>query len=216
MGVGRVVQAKVTAIFRLVHRLLHRSQQCKLEHTPVFPAAQRKSGGSIVPGARQCVSAKRDPEAREENTQGFDPLSIWRVMHPIQSGGPLARNKLCGTHVGAQHAFFNQPVRIVAINRHDIGYCASLIEDEPDLLPVKVHRAPSPARGKQHLVQIVKRTHRRSQRITSTIQDFLYTGIGKTPVRADHRVVKAIGAHCTAATNCHLTHNRQPINTLFQ
>ena len=68
----------------------------------------------------------------------------------------ICLNKLGGTHISHDHAFFNELMRIIALNRHNIFNFALCIEHEFTFLSFKLNGTTQTTRFFQGAIQIMQ------------------------------------------------------------
>src|SRR5690606_14520359 len=107
-----------------------------------------------------------------------------------------------GLDVGRDHAFFDQLVRVVALDHAGLGDLALRAEDEADFAGLELYRATLRARLVEDPVQLVQafdlrklRADLRQRRIAVLVRDALAhrvpdLGIGQAQVRVHHRFIE--------------------------
>ena len=92
-------------------------------------------------------------ELAEEGAQLFQTLRWRAIVNAVQRRDFVLLQEFSGGHVGRQHAFLDQLVRIVAHGRPDFGDLALGTEDDPGFLGFEIDRATHVTGRQQYLVQ---------------------------------------------------------------
>ena len=135
--------------------------------------------------------------------------------------------ELCSGHVGRQHAFFDQLVRIVTGGRANVGDLAIGTEDDPGFLGLKINRATGMTSRQQHLVQRVKLLEVRHYISVFAAQLLGFAGfwlfqdsadlvVGQTGLGVDHRLVELVVGHFAGFGDGHLAHHGQTVDFRVQ
>ena len=68
-------------------------------------------------------------------------------MHTVQSGQLRVFQKACSGYVRAQHAFFDQAMRVIAKHRDDLSYLPVFTEYDARFRRVEIHSAATISYG---------------------------------------------------------------------
>ena len=151
-----VGEAEVADIVRAVHRLLQRAQHHRLQQLEVRPLLDLFEQDTVILGRRIISPTKRQTEFAEEAAQVLQFLVARRLMDAIQAGLLVLGEEIRGTDVGRQHALLDDPMRIVANDRHDILDLALFVEQHLRFGRLEIYRPALPARLVQGLEQLVE------------------------------------------------------------
>ena len=105
---------------------------------PVFGGV---GNGLEFPWGRVVADAQADARSLEVAAQNLLLLGRGAFVHAVQAGVLALQDEIGAAHVGGQHGFFNQLVRIVAGARDDFLDAAALVTDDLSLYCFKIDRA---------------------------------------------------------------------------
>ena len=98
-----------------------------------------------------------EPELAQELPQRLEPVELRQPVHAVQRRHVMTVEQPRGGDVGRDHAFLDQPVRIVARLLDERSDRALLVELELELGRVELERTAPAARARKRLVYAVQR-----------------------------------------------------------
>lgn len=124
-------------------------------------------------------------------------------MHPVQRRDGVLLQEACGRHVGAEHALFDQAVRIVALGRADFRDLPVGAEDDAGFLGLEIDRAADMAAGQQRFIQriqLLQVRHHAGQLLAQVLgldavgmlEQLADLGVGQAGMGVDHRFVELV------------------------
>ncbi len=223
-----VIQAKVTLVIRAVHRLTQRTQHHgldQMEIRTVLDACQQR----LVILRRRTVFAlvQRQTQLAEEGPEFFQTLWRRTIVHTVQGWNFVLFQEFSRGHVGRQHAFLDQLVRIVARGRPDFGDFALSTEDDPGFLSFKINRATGMTSAQQHFVQRIKLLQvRHDAGVFATqflgfsrfwlLQDRADLVVGQAGMGVNDCLVELVISHLAGFGQGHFTDHGQAIDVRIQ
>ena len=156
MGVSLISQAEMAGVLRAVHGLPQRAQQHGLQQLFVRAAFEFVEQISVVLGMWIIATGDEEAEFGEEFLQGFQLLRRRAFVYPVKGCVFVAGEKIGGADIGRQHAFLDQPVRVVASGGDDALDLAVLVEQHLGFHRLEVNGAALTTRLQQHLEQLVE------------------------------------------------------------
>ena len=156
MRIVFVGQTEVADVVRAVHRLLQRAQHHRLQQLEIRTLLDFLEQQRIVLGSRIVAAAERQCEFAEKGTQVLQLVLGRRSMYAVQAGLLVLLQKCRGAHVGGQHAFLDDTVRIVAHDRHDVLDLALFVEQHHRLGRFEIDGAALATRLVQRSEQLVQ------------------------------------------------------------
>ncbi len=223
-----VIQAKVTLVIRAVHRLTQRTQHHgldQMEIRTVLDACQQR----LVILRRRTVFAlvQRQTQLAEEGPEFFQTLWRRTIVHTVQGWNFVLFQEFSRGHVGRQHAFLDQLVRIVARGRPDFGDFALSTEDDPGFLSFKINRATGMTSAQQHFVQRIKLLQvRHDASVFATqflgfsrfwlLQDRADLVVGQAGMGVNDCLVELVISHLAGFGQGHFTDHGQAIDVRIQ
>ena len=217
--VGLVGQAEVAAVGAGVDRLLHRTQQHRVDLRGVGPVF-RGLGDGLVFGRLGIVA---DRQAQPERLQVvLQQRLLFRrrpFMDAVERRVLGADDEIGRTDVGGQHRLFDQAVRLGAGARHDLFDPAVLVADDLRLGGLEVDCAALDARLQQRPVDIVQIEQVRHQCLPlrrlgtpGVGQDGCNLFVGEARRRANRRREELIGVNLAFGGDEHVADHRQPLD----
>ena len=210
-------------IVRAVHRLLERAQHHGLQELHVRSCLDLVEQLGVVGCARFVATAQAQPELGEEGAQFLELFLGRRLMDAVQRRVFTALQEVRRADVGGQHAFLDQPVRVVPHLGHDPLDLALLVEDHPGLGGLEVDRAALGARLQQHpehLVEVFQMRQQFAQLIANgrilLVQGGGDLGVGQPGMREHHRRIEAIGLDLAGQPDAHVADHAQPLDLRIQ
>ncbi len=164
MRIRVVREPEVADVRGAVLSLRERAQQHRLQQREVGTVADAVDQRGVVHRGRLVAAGQREPGAGEEFAQHREFLGRRPLVHPVERGLLVPGEELRRAHVRGQHAFLDQPVRVVARRRNDARDLALVVELQRELDGIEVDGAAPFARGEQHLVERVELRQVRQQR----------------------------------------------------
>ena len=148
-------------------------------------------------------------------------------MHAVQAGQLKLLQETRSSHVGAEHALFNNLVSIIARGRTNLDDFAIFTKDHAGFSGFKINRATPLSRLGQGLVKLVQVLQVRqhlgiliAQRLTFTAARMLqHAGnlvVGQPCMGVDHPLVELEIGQLTGLGDSHFTDHRQAINMRIQ
>ncbi len=107
-------QAKVSAVFRVVDRLLHRAQQHGLQHLRIRPIGDLRQQFGIVDRLGFGAARQRKAQLVEHGAEAGDAVVAGAIVIAEQRRLLMLLDKARRRDVGEDHALFDQLVRVVA------------------------------------------------------------------------------------------------------
>ena len=224
MGIGLVVETEVTVVVRAVDRLAQRSEHHRLDQPEVRPLADLLEQRLVVRRHRIGLAlGQGQPHLAEELAQIGLLFQGRRVMHPVQGRHLVLLEEFRSGHVGAQHAFLDQLVGIVALGRADLGYLAVGAKDDAGVLGVEIDRTAYVTSSQQHLVQAVELLQVRHH-FAELLAQLLAFGrlgllqhrrnlvVGQARVGVDDRLIELVAGHAPGGGDGHLADHGQAIH----
>ncbi len=137
-------------------------------------------------------------------------------MHPVQAGDPMPSQELGRLHVGRDHAFLDQSMRIVAWHRTDSRHAAFRIDHYPGLRDVQLESATPTTNLFEQLVKIVQAANviaqflgNRTYRLAG--QKVVDLRIRQPGSGTHDRLVKPRARHFSRGADLHFTNHAQPV-----
>ncbi len=148
-------------------------------------------------------------------------------MHPVQRRDGVLLQEACGRHVGAEHAFFDQAVRIVALGRADFRDLPVGAEDDAGFLGLEIDRAADMAAGQQRFIQriqLLQVRHHAGQLLAQVLgldavgvlEQLADLGVGQAGMGVDHRFVELVAGQLASLGQGHLADHGQPVDQRIQ
>ena len=184
---GGIFGLRLRAQHHLVDELFHVAALHPRENTVELLGPQRAGLG------------QRDVEALQELAQRVHALGIGLVVHAIDQRHARALQRLRGRHIGEDHEFLDQPVRVEALRRHHA--IDGIVGGENDLAfgKVEIERRARVAGALDRAIGAVERLENgRQQRpaglIGPTVDRGLRLRIVESRRRAHEHAMEAVGA----------------------
>ena len=210
-------------IVRAVHRLPQGAQHRRLQQQRIRAGLDLFQQGRVILGARILATRQRKAEFLEEAVQAFQFLRCRPLVNTVQAGLLVLLKKVRSTDVGRQHAFLNDPVRVVALYRDDVFDLALLVEQHHRFDRFKVDGPTFLTRLQKYLVQRIERLQVRLQGAVRFCFRFRFAGqpgphllVGQPCRRAKNRRVEDIILDDTAVVDRHVADHRQPFHIGIQ
>ena len=158
MGVAFIGQPVVAQIVAAIEGLHHRAQQHGVDAGGVDAVA----GGfdDVLVIGLGGIFRKIQPHQPHEVADFLHLGGLRRFVVAVQHRQVMGQRIAGGADVGQQHAFLDQPVRIVAGARLDRFDRAQIVEDHVGFGGFKLHRPTLAAQLQQHPEQLVQCIHR--------------------------------------------------------
>ena len=198
VGVRLQRQAEVTAVFRIVNRLLHRTQQHGLQHFGIRSVGNRFQQLSVVARLRFVATRQFEAQFRQHGTERGDRFSRWLVVNTEQRRLFGFLNETRRRDVGQDHALFNQLVRVVTLGLFNTLDAAIGVEDKLRFFAFKRDPAALGTRLIQHFIEVMQLFNVFDQRrvlfaqFLIALQHMPDFGISQTRMRAHHRFIEFI------------------------
>ena len=177
---------------------------------------------ALVVERRRCLpTGQVEAQFAEESTQVFQLLGAGALVYTVQNGELLRLEKSCRRDIGAQHAFLDELVGIVANDRHDRLDLAVGIEDDPGLDGIEIDRATRLPRLAQHLVKLVQSLEVGDPlpidiRLGAIGQHLTHLGVGQSGLGMDHGFIEPVITQLATGAQLHFADHGQPIDRGFQ
>ena len=200
VGVRLQRQAKVTAVFRIVNRLLHRAQQHCLQHFCIRTIANGFQQLGVIARLWLIAARQLQTELGQYGAERGDGFRRRFIVNTKQRRLFGFLNEACRRDVRQDHTLFNQLVRIVTLSLFDTLNAALGVEDKLRLFALKGDPAALFARLIQRFVEVMQLFDVFDQRrvlfaqILVALQHMPDLGVGQTRVRAHHRFVEFIAS----------------------
>jgi hypothetical protein len=160
VGVGLVIQAEVALVLGAVHRLAQRAQHHGLDQVEVRTILDARQQGLVILRRRAVLAfVQGQAQLAEEGAQFFQALRRRAVVHAVQRRDFVLLQEFGGGHVGRQHAFLDQLVRIVAHGRANFRDLALGTEDDPGFLGRSRHARDGPPAAPCTAIQLLEVRH---------------------------------------------------------
>ena len=219
VGVGIKRQAKVAAVDGCVDGLLHGAQQHGVDLLCVGPLLGRL--GNRLEVTRLGVVADRHAHGHGLEVIAQDLLLLGRgaFVHAEQAGLAALGDEVGAAHVGGQHGFFDELVRIVTGAGHDLFDAAVFVADDLRLGGFEVHRAACLACHEQRAVHVMQ-----VEQVLDPVlalagfgsarvgQDGRHLGIRKARVAEHHSRVELVGMHLALGRDQHVADHAQALH----
>ena len=153
VGIGRIVEAEVTLVLRLVHRLAQGAQQHGLNDVDVVAGLHFIQQLAVVGRGRLVAAAQVQAQLAQEAPQVLQLFRSGALVHPVQHRQLVLFIEARGGHVGAQHALFDNLVGVIAHHRHNGVDLALLIEQDAGFSGLEINRPAVTPGAAQHFVQ---------------------------------------------------------------
>ena len=181
-------------VVRAVNRLLQRAQHHRLQELRVRPVLDAREQLRVVARVRIISPAQLQSKTLQKLAQRREFLRCRAFVDAVEHRVIVAAQEVRSADIGGEHAFLDQPVGIVALDRHDALDLAVLVEDHLGLDGLEVDRAAPLARLREQPVEPVQVLHVRQQGVVAArrlaplvLQHRRDLGIGEPRVRAEHR-----------------------------
>ncbi len=227
MSVCFEAQPEVADIVRLIHCLQHRAHQHGLDQIGVRAIHNGLQYALVVFGLGLIGFGQYQPQLFQVHAQIFQLVRIGAFMYPVQHRQTGFGQKLRRAHVGGQHTFLDQTMRIVAHHRHNFANLARLAKHNTGFLRREIQRTGQLPGFGQLLINAIQGFQMRNQRcilFTQTLaatltrgrirclQNLGNLGIGQPRMRKNHTLVKPEISDFTGTTQIHLAHHHQAIH----
>ena len=140
-------------VVRAIHRLPQRAQHRRLQERGIRAGFDCFHQRRVILGSRMRAARQAEAKFLEKSAQLFEFFRRRPFMHAVQAGMMVLFEEIGGAHVGRQHAFFDEPVRVVALNRHDILDFPLVVEQHHRFHRLKIDRAAFAPRFEQEAEQ---------------------------------------------------------------
>ena len=143
-------------------------------------------------------------------------------MDAVQRGMLLFDEEIGGAHIGGEHAFLDQPMRIVAGRRHDVFNLAAVSKQHHCFCRIEIDRTAFIAGAKQHLKHFIQMMQVLPQIFVDAmiglvcIQKLRNIRVRKPGGRVKHRFHEFVTLDFAGRRNRHLAYQRQAINVRLQ
>jgi hypothetical protein len=148
------------------------------------PVANHRHERGVIACMRLLAATQRQTHATQERPQVFELFGRWPSVHAIQPRMFVALEEVGGAHVRGQHAFLDQPVRVIAMPRHDLLDLALRIADDVRFGRIEIDCATLLARRVQRLVDTVQVLQLRQE--VGALRSFRSLRVGQN--RGDFRI----------------------------
>ncbi|MNH01568.1 hypothetical protein D3C72_1068810 [compost metagenome] len=152
MAIRSQRQTKVAAVFRIVNRLLHRTQQHGLQHFMVRTFGHFIHQCGVVLRLRLVATAQRQAQLAQHAAQCTDVIVTWAIVHAEQRRFVIFLDKACSGDVRHNHALFDQFVSVVTHRRFDALNTTFGVKDKLGFFGFESDTATFSTRLIQHLV----------------------------------------------------------------
>ena len=116
-------QTEMTDVAGLVDSLRHRADHGRRDEPGIGPVADLLQQVAQVLGRDLVGRRQPDAEFAHERAQRLEPVDLRQAVHAIQRRHAIAIEEPRGGHVGRDHAFLDQPMRVVAQLLDDAPRC---------------------------------------------------------------------------------------------
>ena len=217
VGVSLIRQAKVADVVRAVHRLLQAAQQHGLQHGGVRARLDLVHQLGVVLGGRRIAAGQGQAGQLQKAVQDFQFFRGGAFVHAVQARMGVLEQEIRRADVGGQHAFFDQPMRVVAGDRHNALDFALFVEQHLRFGGFKVDGAATVAGGQQHLEQRIQVLHMRQHRVfAAVLQPVPHLVVGQPRLGQHHRRVEGVAANLATAVDVHVAHHAQAFDFRVQ
>ena len=226
-GAGEVhitfqTQTKMACVIRAVNRLLHTAQyQLLIEPTSLLGRYIPQQG--LIGLGTGDAFRKPKPNGHQVLLQGLKLEDVRGFVQAIQRPTVVGLDKSRRTHVGIDHGFFDDLMRLQARHFVNTGHMALLYVDNA-LAAIKIQSAPLILGFTKRGMNVGKSRNRSIDRLTillstgqwrGIIQMSLHLFIRQSAVRANQRIVEGVGAHDTFFRHLHITDQGESKNVRF-
>ena len=129
----------------------------------------------------------------------------------------VAQQEICRAHIGCQHAFFNQFVRVVAVHFFNALDFAVVVKNHLRFNGFKFHCATLAAVFLQNLEELVQGVQAAFVFVVHRIfQPIPHLVVCQPPVRFHHGRIKFVRFHVACISNRHIAHHAQPFHVRIQ
>ena len=219
--IGFQRQAEVTGIVRRVDRQALAAQHHRFQQGHVGTLADLLQQLGEIPWLHLAPGRQAQLEFLEELEQ-VGVLGFRRpVVHAVRRGNARAQQEPGGLHVGRDHAFLDQLVRIVPLQHAGLGDLTAIVQFEADFGRLELDRAALLARLGQQAIQLVQALDLRQQRAdglaglgVALAHRLPHLVVGQACVRTHHRLVElrlgdfALAVDLHVADEAHAVHFR--------
>ena len=162
-----------------------------------------------------------ESQAREVQAQLVETIGIRLRMHSVQSGDPVPANKLRGLHVRRDHAFLDQPVRVITGHGADALYVAVLRDVDPRLRDIQLDGATLAAVAREQSVYVVQVPDIALELARNGLdvlprQAGIDLSVGKTGGGAHDGLVELRTGHLAVRSDPHFANHAQPVDAGVQ
>ena len=172
---------------------------------------------------RRLAAGEIQAELLEKNPQRLQLLRRRPFVYAVQRRVLAALQEIGSADVGREHAFLDQPVRVVALRRHDVLDLALLIEQHLRLDGLEIDGAALRARLGENVIQRVQilqmrhemRRHRRADRSLQAERG-RHPVVGEARLRAHHRGIEAVGPDLALRVHAHFAHHAQAVHVRIE
>ena len=207
-------QPEVTDVLRLVRRLRQRADDHALEHRGVGAALHLLQELGQTLRVERALGVEQQATGREETLELENPFLVRLRVHPVEPGHLVALQESRSFDVGGDHAFLDQPVRVVARVALELGDAAVRPDEHLDLGRLEVERpallAPLPQRPVDLVQRLERGQHRRRQCAArgrvALDQRRRRLRIGQPRRRAQQRRIELRACDATVVRDVHLAH----------
>ena len=181
-------QTKVAAVFRVVYRLLHRTQQHRLQHFMIRTIGNRDQQLSVITRLWFIAARQLQPQLRQYGTECGNRFGARLIVDTEQRRLQRLLNEACGGDVRQNHALFDQFVRIVTLRLLNALNTTFSVKDKLRFFALKGDPAAFFTGAIQHFIkrmQLFNMLHQRRIVLTQllvTLQHMPHFGVGQTRV----------------------------------
>ena len=155
--VGGVVQAKVPVVFRRVAGLAERAQHHGLNQVEVRAVLDGLQQRLVILRCRLATAfIQGQAQLGQKAAQLLQLLLRRPSVHTEQGRQTMLLEELGCRHVGAQHAFFDQFVRVVTLGGANVGNLAIGTKHDARFGGFEVNRTALGTRRQQHVIQRIQ------------------------------------------------------------
>ena len=223
MGVGLIGQTEVSDVVGTVNSLPQRSQHHRLQQLRIGAVLDLFQQLRIVACVRLVTATQTIAEFGQKRAQFLELLRSGAFVHAIQRRLLARLEKLGSAHVRCEHAFLDQPMRVVAHFRHDALDLAVVVEDHARFGGLEIDRTAQRTRLEQEPEQLVevlqvrqKRFHLPPLRFVALVQDGRNLVVGQARVRVHHGRVEAVGLDLPVRGKTHVAGHAQAFDMRYQ
>ena len=211
-------QAEMADIGLLIHGLGERADHQTFEQQPIGPrAASRSTNWRNSRGVGFLRERRIRPAGGQDLLQLGDALILGLTVNAVQPAGLCETQRHRRLHIGGDHAFLDQAVRIVARDRIETFDRALRADARLDFAAAKIQSTARVARVLERAVHRVKRLQRNAappapHRVACVLRILQVAPgliVGQACMRDDHRLVESRLAGFTGSAR-HACRRRRP------